>query len=361
MKMGQSRSCRARSGTGSGAHKAVQMLLATTILSAASLSVQTSTMAQSQPAASALQSIAFNIPPQSLASALDAFIRQSGWQISYSSALVRGKQSGGIQGSATAGGALHRLVVRTGIGVKIGASGSAALVGAAENITGSVDAGNSTVLDTIKVEGEEGAWGPVTGIVASRSATGTKTDTPLIEVPQSISVITADEIEARGAETIKEAVNYTAGVHVGGSSASTRAFDNIEIRGFAPTPLYFEGTYLPYIGDLGGSPQIDPCLLERVEVLKGPSSVLYGQNYPGGIVNMVSKRPTDASFHEVVVGTGTDGRTYGAFDFSGPVADNDALLYRLTGVATRTETNIDKTKDDRLLLARFLQASAEAI
>ncbi|PZU24519.1 MAG: TonB-dependent siderophore receptor [Shinella sp.] len=327
------------------------MLLATTILSAASLSVQTSTMAQSQPAASASQSIAFNIPPQSLASALDAFIRQSGWQISYSSALVRGKQSGGIQGSATAGSALHRLVAGTGIGVKIGAPGSAALVGAAESITGSVDAGNSTVLDTIKVEGEEGAWGPVTGIVASRSATGTKTDTPLIEVPQSISVITADEIEARGAETIKEAVNYTAGVHVGGSSASTRAFDNIEIRGFAPTPLYFEGTYLPYIGDLGGSPQIDPYLLERVEVLKGPSSVLYGQNYPGGIVNMVSKRPTDAPFHEVVVGTGTDGRAYGAFDFSGPVADNDALLYRLTGVATRTETNIDKTKDDRLLLA----------
>lgn len=351
MKMGQSRSYRARSGAGSGAHKAVQMLLATTILSAASLSVQTSTMAQSQPAASASQSIAFNISPQSLASALDAFIRQSGWQISYSSALVRGKQSGGIQGSATAGSALHRLVAGTGIGVKIGASGSAALVGAAESITGSVDAGNSTVLETIKVEGEEGAWGPVTGIVASRSATGTKTDTPLIEVPQSISVITADEIEARGAETIKEAVNYTAGVHVGGSSASTRAFDNIEIRGFAPTPLYFEGTYLPYIGDLGGSPQIDPYLLERVEVLKGPSSVLYGQNYPGGIVNMVSKRPTDAPFHEVVVGTGTDGRAYGAFDFSGPVADNDALLYRLTGVATRTETNIDKTKDDRLLLA----------
>lgn len=351
MKMGQSKSYRARSGAGSGAHKAVQMLLATTILSAASLSVQTSTMAQSQPAASASQSIAFNIPPQSLASALDAFIRQSGWQISYSSALVRGKQSGGIQGSATAGSALHRLVAGTGIGVKIGAPGSAALVGAAESITGSVDAGNSTVLDTIKVEGEEGAWGPVTGIVASRSATGTKTDTPLIEVPQSISVITADEIEARGAETIKEAVNYTAGVHVGGSSASTRAFDNIEIRGFAPTPLYFEGTYLPYIGDLGGSPQIDPYLLERVEVLKGPSSVLYGQNYPGGIVNMVSKRPTDAPFHEVVVGTGTDGRAYGAFDFSGPVADNDALLYRLTGVATRTETNIDKTKDDRLLLA----------
>ncbi|CAN7669009.1 TonB-dependent siderophore receptor [Rhizobium sp. LjRoot98] len=298
----------------------------------------------------AQESVSYSIPAGSLDRGLTRFGAASGIQVLYSSSVANGLNTAGISGQLSPEAALNRLLANTGLTYRFTGPKSVTISNPAQT-SEAVTVEGATPLQTITAQGGENAWGHVDGIVASRSATGTKTDTPLIEVPQSISVITSDEVKARGAETIKEAVNYTAGVHVGGSSASTRNFDNIEIRGFAPTPLYLDGTYLPYIGDLGGSPQIDPYMLERIEVLKGPSSVLYGQNYPGGMINMVSKRPTDKPFNEVVVGTGTDGRAYGAYDFSGPVANNDAFLYRLTGVATRTETNIDYTKDERFMIA----------
>jgi len=315
-----------------------------------SASIAFSALAMTSSTVFAQQSVSYSIPAGSLERGLIRFGAASGIQVLYNSAVANGRDTAGISGPLSPEAALQGLLANTGLTYRFTGPKSVTVADPAP-APGAVTDESATILQTITVQGAESAYGHVDGIVASRSATGTKTDTPLIEVPQSISVITADEVKARGAETIKEAVNYTAGVHVGGSSASTRAFDNIEIRGFAPTPLYLDGTYLPYIGDLGGSPQIDPYLLERIEVLKGPSSVLYGQNYPGGMINMVSKRPTDKPFNEVVAGTGTDGRAYGAFDFSGPVAGNDAFLYRLTGVATRTGTNIDYTKDERFMLA----------
>ena len=315
-----------------------------------SASIAFAALAMTPSAVFAQQSVTYSIPAGSLERGLTRFGAASGIQILYNTAVANGLNTAGISGPLSPEAALQGLLANTGLTYHFTGPKSVTVANAAQ-VPDAVTDGSATILQTITVQGAERAYGHVDGIVASRSATGTKTDTPLIEVPQSISVITADEVKARGAETIKEAVNYTAGVHVGGSSASTRAFDNIEIRGFAPTPLYLDGTYLPYIGDLGGSPQIDPYLLERIEVLKGPSSVLYGQNYPGGMINMVSKRPTDKPFNEVVAGTGTDGRAYGAFDFSGPVPDNDAFLYRLTGVATRTGTNIDYTEDERFMVA----------
>ncbi|WP_457588643.1 TonB-dependent siderophore receptor [Ensifer canadensis] len=319
-------------------------------LACLSASIALTALAISPSPTFAQERVTYSIPAGSLDRGLTRFGAASGIQVLYSSAVANGLKTSGIKGQLSPEAALSALLANTGLTYRFTGPKSVTITDPAQG-SEAVSVDGATRLQTITVEGAENAWGPVDGIVASRSATGTKTDTPLIEVPQSISVITADEIKQRGAESIKEAVNYTAGVHVGGSSASTRAFDNIEIRGFSPTPLYFDGTYLPYIGDLGGSPQIDPYLLERVEVLKGPSSVLYGQNYPGGIINMVSKRPTAQPFHEVVAGTGTDGRAYGAFDFSGPVAGDDGILYRLTGVATRTDTNIDYTKDERFMIA----------
>ncbi|MFP3525475.1 TonB-dependent receptor plug domain-containing protein, partial [Pantoea sp. SIMBA_072] len=138
----------------------------------------------------------------------------------------------------------------------------------------------------------ESAYGPVNGYVASRSATGTKTDTPILEIPQAINVVTADQVQAQGARNLTQALRYTPGLATGGFTDRNSIADEITSRGFAPTPLYLDGADLPYAGSLGGAPQIDPYTLERIEVLKGPSSVLYGQNQPGGLINMVSKRPT---------------------------------------------------------------------
>jgi iron complex outermembrane receptor protein len=139
-------------------------------------------------------------------------------------------------------------------------------------------------LDTTSVTGAavESAYGPVNGYVASRSATGTKTDTPILEIPQAINVVTADQVQAQGARNLTQALRYTPGLATGGFTDRNSIADEITSRGFAPTPLYLDGAYLPYAGSLGGAPQIDPYTLERIEVLKGPSSVLYGQTSRAG-------------------------------------------------------------------------------
>ncbi|MFT4103319.1 MAG: TonB-dependent receptor plug domain-containing protein, partial [Burkholderiaceae bacterium] len=141
-------------------------------------------------------------------------------------------------------------------------------------------------LDTITVEGQaEKAAGPVNGYVATRSATGSKSDTPITAIPQAVSVIGRDEIDDRKALKVDEALRYTAGVTAQpfGPDPDT---DWFFIRGFQATQtgVYLDGLQLYGYG-FGGF-QIDPFLLERVEVLKGPASVLYGGSNPGGIVSL---------------------------------------------------------------------------
>lgn len=208
-------------------------------------------------------------------------------------------------------------------------------------------------LDTIEVQGGgERANGPVNGYVATRSASGAKTDTPILEVPQTINVVTADQIRAQGAQSVSEALRYTAGVR-GEIYGGVSQFDSYtQIRGFKGD-LFLDGTRLPdgaATADWTTS-VIEPYGLERVEVLKGPSSVLYGQSGPGGLVNMVSKRPLATPFREIQLQTGSYGRLQGAFDLSGPIDPQGQFLYRLTGLGRMSETQTDFIDDDRLFVA----------
>lgn len=305
-------------------------------------------------AQTAEQTFQFNIAAKPVRQAMNEIGRAAGLAVVFNETPVASIRGAAVRGSMTPSQAMSTLLRSSGLSYRFTNSNTVTIFKTHQaDIVTNTD--GALQLQTITVEGRgESAWGPVDGIVATRSATATKTDIPLIEVPQSVSVISAQEIKERGAESIKDAVRYSAGVSVSGASSAMRSFDNIEARGFAPTPLYLDGTYLPYIGDSGGSPQIDPYLLERVEVMKGPSSVVYGQNYPGGIVNMASKRPTETPLREIILGTGSNGRAYAAFDFSGAIADSEQFFYRLTGVATRTDTNVDYTNEKRFMIAPSL-------
>lgn len=115
--------------------------------------------------------------------------------------------------------------------------------------------------------------------------------------------------------------------------------------------FYLDGAYLPYAGSLGGAPQIDPYTLERAEVLKGPASVLYGQNQPGGLVNLVSKRPTGETRNQVKFGLGDDHRVNGALDTQGVLDTEQDLAYRLVALARKGNGQVDHTRNGRLLLA----------
>jgi iron complex outermembrane receptor protein len=258
--------------------------------------------------------------------------------------------------------------------VGIFAAGVAVLTGVALDASANaVFAQEAITLDTIEVRGRsrpsagrrqaapaeqvqpaaptepaERGDGPVQGFVATRSVTGTKTDTPITEIPQAISVVTQDQITEQGAQTISESLRYTPGVFAGINGESAH-YDDTRIRGFLPF-FYLDGMPLP-LNRFFATPRIEPYGLERVEVLKGPSSVLYGQNSPGGLINMISKRPTLTPFGEIEFQTGSYDRLQGAFDFGGPGNADKSFLYRFTGLVRDADTMVNFAKDKRLFLA----------
>ena len=237
-------------------------------------------------------------PAGDLGETLSRIARDSGRVLSVAPQLLSGKRASRVSGQLTPEQAVQQALVGSGLGLTTTPSGTWSLY--------LLPTGSALQLQPTHIQGQdqEQAWGPVDGYVATRSATATKTDTPILEIPQTINVVTADQVQTQGARNLTQVLRYTPGLSVNGYTDRNTIADEITSRGFAPTPLYLDGAYLPYAGSLGGAPQIDPYTLERVEVLKGPSSVLYGQNQPGGLVNLVSKRPSSTPQHQVKFGLG---------------------------------------------------------
>jgi iron complex outermembrane receptor protein len=193
-------------------------------------------------------------------------------------------------------------------------------------------------------EAEEGD-GPVEGYVAKRSVSATKTDTPIIEIPQSISVITADRIRDQGSLTIQDSLRYVAGMRGEAYGLDSRG-DFALIRGVAPT-IFLDG--LQQSVGYYNNTRTDPFTLERVEVIKGPSSMLYGQSSVGGLLNFVSKRPQAEQKNELQLQYGSFDRKQIAFDSTGPLDKDGTLLYRVVAIQRDSQTQVDHTKDNRLV------------
>ncbi len=190
----------------------------------------------------------------------------------------------------------------------------------------------------------------VTAQVSERAATtGTKTDTPIVETPQSISVITAEQIAQRGALSVQDVLLYTAGVRSDNYGNDGRV-DGYSVRGASPAQ-FLDGMRTPY--GVYNSARVDPYALERVEVLRGPSSVLYGQGTVGGVVNLASKRPLFERQGEGVVSYGTFNRFQVQGDITGPLVA-DKLAFRLTGLYRNADTQVDHINDNRWFLAASL-------
>ena len=132
--------------------------------------------------------------------------------------------------------------------------------------------------------------------------------------------MTQDQIRAQGAQSVQDALQYTPGVSLQSYGANA-FFDGFKIRGFNAVS-YLDGLRLPADSITFAIPKIETYGLERIEVLKGPSSGLYGQSDPGGLLNLVSKRPTETPHYEIEGSFGSFDRFQGAFDIGGP-ADKD--------------------------------------
>ncbi|QEK94423.1 TonB-dependent siderophore receptor [Achromobacter insolitus] len=284
----------------------------------------------------------YQIAAGSLADALTQFARSAGVVLSFDPALVRGRHSDGLQGAYSVGAGFARILAGSGLQARAQSGNTWTLVQVA------APAGDTPTLAPVTVSGMSDSAIATVGYVATVSASATKTDTPLIETPQSISVVTREQITEQGAQTLNQVLRYTAGVATESRGATATRLDQFSVRGFSAS-TYLDG--LRVFGGRDALPQVDAYRLERVDVLKGPASVMYGQGGPGGVVNQVSKRPLEETLREVEVQVGNYDYRRANFDFGGPVDDEGKFLYRLVGSGYMSDGQVKDTKERRYFVS----------
>jgi iron complex outermembrane recepter protein len=166
------------------------------------------------------------------------------------------------------------------------------------------------------------------GYRVPNSSTATKTDTPLRDIPQSIQVIPRQVIEDQQVVRLEEALRNVSGITFGGSGEG--AGISPSLRGFANIPILLDG-FRQY-GVVGLQSTQETANLESIDVLKGPASILYGEIQPGGVINLVSKKPLSTPSYAAEIQAGSRGLFRPRIDLSGPLTDDGSLLYRLNAL-----------------------------
>jgi iron complex outermembrane receptor protein len=196
--------------------------------------------------------------------------------------------------------------------------------------------------DIVGLSDSETAQGPVHGYHATRSASATRTDTAIHETPQSISVVSRDVVEDLGATRLQDALDYAGGVgranNFGGQGLTT-----FTVRGFTTGEFYRNGFPI----NRGYPNMPDANTIERLEVLRGPATMLYGRGDPGGTFNVVSKQPL--AERTVTLGSqlNDQGMRRGTLDASGPLDDEGRLAYRLNVIGEGGDTFRDHVETER--------------
>ena len=225
------------------------------------------------------------------------------------------------------------------------------------------DAAGTTQLQAITVEGgnaRKGARLEQRGYVARDSASATKTATPVNETPQSISVVTRGAMTDRAVQTVSESLLYSSNVNGQRYGNDTRS-EYFTVRGF-PADLYLDGLRIPQIANQPGGYagfRIEPYFLNRVEVLRGPSSALFGQTNVGGVINMVGKDPSDTPATEVYGRLGSFNLKEVGFDTTGPLGEDTGVSYRLAGIYRDSDTQVDFGKNDRFAISPTVRWSPD--
>ena len=181
--------------------------------------------------------------------------------------------------------------------------------------------------------------------------TATKTRLDPIETPQAISVVESETLEQRGVSSVSEALRYVPGVNTELRGGAVNRLDLFNIRGFDNYQNFYDGLLLQY-NEWNLQPQIDPVAIEQLEVFKGPTSVLYGSMPPGGMVNLIAKRPQREAKHSVSLATGTGTLKEMSFDSTGAI--NEQLAYRVVGLARQKEGQAVTSEEERYVFAPSL-------
>nr|WP_245200108.1 TonB-dependent siderophore receptor [Herbaspirillum sp. LeCh32-8] len=262
-------------------------------------------------------------------------------------ASLKGLQSPGLKGSYT---------VEEGFSGLLKGSGHAAArtpAGYVLRPQAAPAAGGDAPLPEVRVTADAQSEISGGGYVARRAVTATKTDTPLLEVPQSVSVITAQEVEDKGATTLTDILAQTPGVTVNPYGFDSRAPDWVALRGF---DSWYTGSYrdglIQTVGVTFLGVQTELYGLERIEVLRGPSSVMFGKGDAGGVVNRVSKLPSADAPREINVQLGSFDRRQVAADVGGKLDEDGKLLWRVVGLDLDTGTQERYPNGERMTRKR---------
>ncbi|EAS48825.1 TonB-dependent siderophore receptor [Aurantimonas manganoxydans SI85-9A1] len=233
------------------------------------------------------------------------------------------------------------------------------------------------VLDAVVVDGQSGvadtaaSAGTATASPVVSSASGgaayvqaeatsaTKGAASRLETPQVVSVVSQAQLEDQGVRTIDEATRYASGIRSQQFGANNRV-DWFTIRGFPAEQdgLFLDG--LSLFSTAFASWRIDPAALDRVEILKGPASVLYGGTSPGGLVNLVSKNPVTEPLFSLTAGIDEDGQAYSMIDMGGRLTEDASLSYRWNSVILGGDTYADIGEEFRGVVAPSLTWAPDA-
>lgn len=287
--------------------------------------------AQRTVAPATAQTVSVNIPAGELNHALLTLSQTAHLQIFYDMAKVKGLHANAVSGTMTTDQALSRILA--GSGYSFSRTGNKiSLVPASANIT----------LGPVRVGGtvtHQDPTGPGVGYVAENTMTATKTDTPLMEIPNSIYVITKQQMVDQQPQNIGEALRYAPGIKAEafggvGSGAAFNQSGGIQQRGFTTTQ---------FVDGLRSGSQAagETAFVDRVEVMNGPASVMYGQVTPGGMIGMSLKKPTDTPLHQVSLGFGSWGRYEATFDTSDKITKSGNVRCRIAGIGVTQGTQTD--------------------
>lgn len=206
--------------------------------------------------------------------------------------------------------------------------------------------------DVLVVTSSENNDNEPRGYANKTQSTATKGSASLLETPQFVSVIKREQMDTLPAESISQALRYSAGVTSEKFGTFGGGIDFSKIRGF-DADYYLDG--LRVIGNSGiWGPQIDSWTLNSIEAVHGPSSALYGQGGAGGVINMQSRRPSAIESHQIQFQKGNFDNNAIKFDTTGALNDSETLLYRMNGLTLSTNSQINSSKQSRYLLAPSL-------
>lgn len=301
----------------------------------------------------------YDLPAGPLGATLNRIAREAGLALTTDAALVAGRGASAVRGRFDAPQALRHALAGTGLALVRTEAGGYTLRAAPSAPAAAAPAG-AQLLPEVRVTATADPAAAQAGRVRSgssagqgyvvrRSAGATKTDAALLETPQSISVIARDNLDERATSSVSEALLYSANVNGQRYGADTRS-DYFTIRGFN-ADLYLDGLRIPQIANQTGGYAgflVEPYTLDRIEVIRGSSSALFGASGVGGIVNLVSKEPQAERAGEVYVRAGSFGRKETGFDLTGPLNADGTLSWRVNGLWRDADTSYRLGRNDRV-------------